>query len=162
MTYYYTKVSSPVGNITLVADKEHLCAIYFSNQRPDKKQFPLLERKDNSRVLKSAVKQLGAYFSGTAQTFDISLRPVGTDFQERVWKALRSIKYGKTVSYGDIAKKIGNPKALRAVGSAIGRNPLSIIVPCHRVIGSNGKLTGFAGGLKTKEYLLNLESEQGR
>ena len=113
-------------------------------------------------MLKSAVKQLGAYFSGKTRTFDISLRPVGTDFQERVWKALRSIKYGKTVSYGDIAKKIGNPKAVRAVGSAIGKNPLSIIVPCHRVIGSNGKLTGFAGGLKTKEYLLNLESRPGK
>ncbi len=162
MKYYYTQMKSPVGNITLVADKGNLCAIYFPNQKPDKNKFPLLERKDNSRVLKSAVKQLGAYFSGKAQMFDVPLKPVGTDFQEGVWKALRSIKYGKTVSYGDIAKKIGNPKAVRAVGSAIGKNPLSIIVPCHRVIGSNGQLTGFAGGLKTKEYLLNLESRQGK
>ena len=157
MNYYYTLMKSPVGNITLVSDSDNLCAIYFPNQKIDRKKFPNIEKKDNNKVLKSAVKQLSAYFAGKTEKFDISLRPVGTDFQQRVWMALRSIKYGKTVSYGDIAKKIGNPKAVRAVGAAIGKNPLSIIVPCHRVIGSNGKLTGFAGGLSTKEYLLDLE-----
>ena len=89
------------------------------------------------------------------------LRPVGTDFQEQVWQALTTIGYGETVSYGDIANYIKNPKAVRAVGAAIGRNPISIIIPCHRVIGSNGKLTGFAGGLSTKEFLLNLENRLG-
>ena len=158
MKYYYTKMKSPVGNITLVADKQYLCAIYWKNQKVDKKKFPDIERKDGNKVLRSTVKQLNNYFAGKTQKFDIPLRPVGTDFQEQVWKALRSINYGKTLSYGDIAKKIGNPKAVRAVGAAIGKNPLSIIVPCHRVIGSNGKLTGFAGGLKTKEFLLDLES----
>jgi len=159
MKYYYTVMKSPVGDITLIADKESLCGIYWPNQNPDNKKFPNLEKKDGSKVLRSAVKQLNFYFAGKTERFDIPLRPVGTDFQENVWKALRSIKYGKTVSYGDIAKKIGNPKAVRAVGAAIGKNPLSIIVPCHRVIGSNGKLTGFAGGLGTKEFLLNLESQ---
>lgn len=157
MKYSYTVMKSPVGDIILIADKENLCAIYWPNQKPDNKKFPDIERKDGSKVLRSAVKQLNSYFAGNSEKFDIPLRPVGTDFQERVWKALRSIKYGKTVSYGDIAKKIGNPKAVRAVGAAIGKNPLSIIVPCHRVIGSNGKLTGFAGALGTKEFLLNLE-----
>lgn len=162
MKYSYTVMKSPVGDITLIADKENLCAIYWPNQKPDKKKFPDLEKKDGSKVLRSAVNQLNSYFAGKADKFDIPLRPVGTDFQERVWKALRSIKYGKTVSYGDIAKKIGNPKAVRAVGAAIGKNPLSIIVPCHRVIGSNGKLTGFAGGLGTKEFLLNLENQSAK
>ena len=157
MKYYYTMMNSPVGDITLVADEENLCAIYWQNQKPDSRKFPDLEKNDKSRVLRSAALQLSSYFMGRTQKFDIPLRPVGTDFQEKVWRALRSIKYGKTVSYGEIARKIGNPKAVRAVGAAIGKNPLSIIVPCHRVIGSNGKLTGFAGGLETKEFLLNME-----
>ncbi|MEM7007971.1 MAG: methylated-DNA--[protein]-cysteine S-methyltransferase [Thermodesulfobacteriota bacterium] len=159
MKYFYTNMTSPVGKLTLVADEHNLCAICFPNQKPDKRKFPNLKKNENLRVLKSSVNQLSDYFAGKTQKFDLPLRPVGTDFQENVWKALRSIKYGKTVSYGDIAKKIGNPKAVRAVGSAIGKNPLSIIVPCHRVIGANGKLTGFAGGLKTKEFLLNFESK---
>ena len=158
MKYYYTEMESPVGELTLVADKNSLCCIYFPNQKPDRKKFPEVEKTDSNRVLKSAVKQLNQYFSGKKVDFELPLRPVGTRFQEQVWKALKSIKYGKTVSYGDIAKKIKKPKAVRAVGAAIGKNPLSIIVPCHRVIGANGKLTGFAGGLSTKEFLLDLES----
>jgi methylated-DNA-[protein]-cysteine S-methyltransferase len=122
-------------------------------------KFPDLENNDSNHVLKSAVKQLKAYFSGTRREFDIPLRPVGTVFQEEVWLALRSISYGETVSYSDIAKQIGRPKAVRAVGAAIGKNPLSIMIPCHRVIGANGKLIGFAGGLSTKEFLLNLENQ---
>ena len=144
MKYYYTKMKSPVGDITLIADTDNLCAIYWPNQKPDKRKFPDFEKSDKNKVLRSAIKQLRDYFAGKTDKFDIPLRPVGTEFQERVWMALRSIKYGKTVCYGDIAKKIGNPKAVRAVGAAIGKNPLSIIVPCHRVIGSDGKLTGFA------------------
>lgn len=157
MKYYYTVMKSPVGEITLVADKEHLCAIYWDNQKIDRNKFPDIEKKDENKVLRSATKQLNSYLAGKKEKFDIPIRLVGTNFQQRVWRALKSIKYGKTVSYGDIAKKIGNPKAVRAVGSAIGKNPLSIIFPCHRVIGSNGKLTGFAGGLKTKEFLIELE-----
>jgi methylated-DNA-[protein]-cysteine S-methyltransferase len=152
-------MKSSVGKITLVADNVSLRAIYWLNQKPDRVKFPDLENNDSNHVLKSAVKQLKAYFSGTRREFDIPLRPVGTVFQEEVWLALRSISYGETVSYSDIAKQIGRPKAVRAVGAAIGKNPLSIMIPCHRVIGANGKLIGFAGGLSTKEFLLNLENQ---
>jgi len=161
MKYYYTVMESPVGDITLIADEESLCAIYWQNQKPDNKKFPGLEKKDDNKVLRSSVKQLNSYFKGKRTEFDLPLRPVGTNFQERVWRALTSIGYGETVSYGDIANNINNPKAVRAVGAAIGKNPISIIIPCHRVIGSNGKLTGFAGGLSTKEFLLNLENQLG-
>jgi methylated-DNA-[protein]-cysteine S-methyltransferase len=159
MKYNYTVMKSSVGKITLVADNVSLRAIYWLNQKPDRVKFPDLENNDSNHVLKSAVKQLKAYFSGTRREFDIPLRPVGTVFQEEVWLALRSISYGETVSYSDIAKQIGRPKAVRAVGAAIGKNPLSIMIPCHRVIGANGKLIGFAGGLSTKEFLLNLENQ---
>jgi len=159
MTYYYTVMKSPVGDITLIADDVCLRGIYWPNQKPDRVKFPNLEKSNYNRVLKSAVKQLESYFSGKRIEFDIPLSPVGTDFQEEVWEALRSIGYGQTVSYSDIARTIGRPKAVRAVGAAIGKNPLSIMIPCHRVIGSSGKLTGFAGGLGTKEFLLNLETQ---
>lgn len=158
MKYYYTVMESPVGGITLIADNDNLCAIYWPNQKPDNKKFPDLERNDRSKVLKSTVKQLNSYFKGKRTDFDLPLRPVGTNFQEQVWQALTTISYGDTVSYGDIANDIKSPKAVRAVGAAIGKNPISIIIPCHRVIGSDGKLTGFAGGLSTKEFLLNLEN----
>ena len=159
MKYNYTVMKSSVGKITLVADNVSLRAIYWLNQKPDRVKFPDLENNDSNHVLKSAVKQLKAYFSGTRRKFDIPLGPVGTVFQEEVWLALRSISYGETVSYSDIAKQVGRPKAVRAVGAAISKNPLSIMIPCHRVIGANGKLTGFAGGLSTKEFLLNLENQ---
>jgi len=158
MKYYYSVMKSPVGDITLIADDENLCSIYWPNQEPDKKKFSDLERKDNSKVLRTAVKQLNQYFKGNRSVFDLPIQMDGTDFQRNVWHALSSIKFGETVSYRDIANKVGNPKAVRAVGAAIGKNPISIIIPCHRVIGPNGKLTGFAGGLDTKEFLLDLES----
>lgn len=158
MKYYYSVMKSPVGDITLIADDENLCSIYWPNQEPDKKKFSDLERKDNSKVLRAAVKQLNQYFDGKRPAFDLPIKMDGTDFQRNVWRALTSIKFGETVSYRDIANKVGNPKAVRAVGAAIGKNPISIIIPCHRVIGTNGKLTGFAGGLGTKEFLLDLES----
>jgi len=156
--YFYTIMDSPVGDIILIADNENICSIYWPNQEPDKKKFPNLERKDGSKVLKAAVKQLNQYFEGKRPVFDIPIKMDGTEFQRNVWDALSSIKFGETVSYRDIANKVGNPKAVRAVGAAIGKNPISIIVPCHRVIGADGKLTGFAGGLGTKEFLLDLES----
>lgn len=158
LKYYYTVMKSPVGDITLIADDVSLRGIYWPNQKPDRVKFPDLEKYNSNRVLKSAVKQLESYFSGKRKDFNIPLSPVGTEFQKEVWEALRLISYGETVSYGDIAKQIGRPKAVRAVGGAIGRNPLSILIPCHRVIGASGKLTGFAGSLSTKEFLLNLES----
>ncbi len=162
MKYYYTVIESPVGGITLIADDGNLCAIYWPNQKVDNKKFPDLEKKDGSNILISAIKQLNDYFKGKRTEFDLPLRPVGTDFQEQVWQALTTIGYGYTVSYGDIANDIKNPKAVRAVGAAIGKNPISIIIPCHRVIGANGKLTGFAGGLSIKEFLLDLESSSDK
>ena len=158
MKYFYTVMGTPVGDILLIADNKNLCSIYWPNQEPDKKKFLNLERKDHSKVLRTVVKQLYQYFEGKRVVFDLPIKMVGTTFQRKVWDALTSIKFGETVSYRDIAKKVGNPKAVRAVGAAIGKNPISIIIPCHRVIGSNGKLTGFAGGVVAKELLLDLEN----
>ena len=107
---------------------------------------------------KEAQQQLAEYFNGQRKVFELDLDPQGTDFQKKVWKQLIKIPYGQTVSYGELARRIGNPKASRAVGMANGRNPISIIIPCHRVIGSNGSLTGFGGGIEVKQYLLDLES----
>ena len=116
--------------------------------------------KKNARPFKDVCKQLDSYFKGRLKNFDLPLEPPGTPFQQSVWQALLTIPYGQTCSYADIATQIKNPKAVRAVGNANGRNPISIIIPCHRVIGSNGSLTGFGGGLPTKTYLLNLENPQ--
>ena len=112
-------------------------------------------------ITEAACSQLQAYFDGTLREFDLQLCPKGTAFQNQVWDALQHVKYGETASYLDIAKAIGNPKAVRAVGMANGRNPIAIVVPCHRIIGSNKTLTGYAGGLPRKQYLLNLEGAQG-
>lgn len=112
---------------------------------------------ETSSVLQQAKEQLDAYFAGKRKTFDVALHPIGTDFQLQVWKALRNIPYGETMSYQDIALSIGKPKACRAVAKAIGANGISILIPCHRVIGSNHALTGFAGGLEAKSFLLRLE-----
>lgn len=158
MKYFYTVMGTPVGDIVLIADNKNLCSIYWPNQEPDKKKFLNLERKDHSKVLRTVVKQLYQYFEGKRVVFDLPIKMVGTTFQRKVWDALTTIKFGETASYRDIAKKVGNPKAARAVGAAIGKNPISIIIPCHRVIGANGKLTGFAGGVVAKELLLDLES----
>ena len=115
------------------------------------------KKNDNNRVRERAEKQLAEYFQGKRREFDLQLSPEGTDFQKSVWKGLSKIDYGKTISYGEQARRIGNPKAMRAVGGANGKNPIAIIIPCHRVIGSNGTLTGFGGGLNAKTFLLNLE-----
>jgi methylated-DNA-[protein]-cysteine S-methyltransferase len=147
------KMNSPVGPIYLVASEDGLHAVAWHQAR-----IPLNRKAEG--LIKDAVKQLEEYFAGKRKTFDLPLAPKGTDFQMRVWEQLRKIPYGVTKSYGEIARKIGQPTASRAVGAANGQNPLGIVVPCHRVIGSTGKLTGFAGGMKNKEYLLNLESGQ--
>ena len=115
----------------------------------------------HNAITDAACSQLQAYFDGTLREFDLPLCPSGTAFQNQVWNALQQVKYGETASYLDIAKTIGNPKAVRAVGMANGRNPIAIVVPCHRIIGSNKTLTGYAGGLPRKQYLLNLEGAQG-
>ncbi|MBK5512739.1 methylated-DNA--[protein]-cysteine S-methyltransferase [Pseudomonas sp. TH15] len=157
MTYTCTTMPSPVGELKLVANGSRLAAILWENDKPNRVRLgPMTEAADNP-ILMRAVKQLQEYFAGTRNQFDLELDFVGTEFQKKVWQALLTIPFGETRSYSQIAEQIGNPSAVRAVGAANGRNPISIIAPCHRVIGASGKLTGFAGGLEAKERLLTLE-----
>jgi methylated-DNA-[protein]-cysteine S-methyltransferase len=145
---------SPVGVLTLTAERTGLTGIYFDNHSVGAP--PPGDAAPNAH-LDQARKQLDQYFSGRRKVFDLPLAPSGTPFQMRVWVELLKIPFGETTSYGAIADALNNPNAVRAVGGAVGRNPISIIVPCHRVIGASGKLTGFAGGLPRKERLLGLE-----
>jgi methylated-DNA-[protein]-cysteine S-methyltransferase len=157
MTYAYKMIASPVGELTLIASEKGLAAILWEDDDPARVRLhPRVEAADHP-VLCEAERQLAAYFEGDRRAFDLPLDFQGTDFQKRVWAALLAIPFGETRSYGDIARAIGAPNAFRAVGAANGRNPISIVAPCHRVIGTNGALTGFAGGMKAKEYLLRLE-----
>ena len=155
--YVHSTMNSPVGTLTLVATDEGLAGILWENDWPKRVQLRVETRDDSHPVLIETERQLNEYFSGRRTEFALKLDVDGTPFQRRVWNALRTIPFGETRSYGDIAKQIGNPGAMRAVGAANGRNPVSIVVPCHRVIGSNGKLTGFGGGLDAKAFLLTLE-----
>lgn len=145
---------SPVGALTLVSDGAALAGVYFESQ---KHGAPPAGPRGTDKIIDTARKQLDAYFAGRRKVFDLPLAPKGTAFQTRVWHALTKIPYGETVSYGAIANAIGSPKAVRAVGAANGRNPIPIIIPCHRVIGADGSLTGFGGGMARKELLLDLE-----
>ena len=149
--YFY---SSPVGKLGLVEEDGALTHLCF-DKNSDK--LPPGAKLRETPLLKRAAKQLDEYFSGTRREFELPLRPKGTAFQRAVWEALCAIPYGETCSYGDIAARIGRPQAARAVGGANNRNPIAIIVPCHRVIGANGDLVGFGCGLAMKEFLLNLE-----
>jgi methylated-DNA-[protein]-cysteine S-methyltransferase len=157
VTYHSKTIWSPVGELTLVADERGLAAILWENDRPERVRLGPLTEKADHPVLVETERQLGEYFAGERRTFDVPLSFAGTDFQKRVWAALLAIPFGETRSYGEIASQLGNPGASRAVGAANGRNPISIIAPCHRVVGSTGKLTGFAGGLGAKAFLLELE-----
>jgi methylated-DNA-[protein]-cysteine S-methyltransferase len=160
MTYAYKTMKSPVGELKLVASDKGLAAILWENDKPRRVRLdPGLEDK-NHPVLLEAERQLNDYFSGKRKSFSVKLDFRGTEFQKKVWAALLTIPFGETRSYGQIAKQIENPKAVRAVGAANGKNPISIIAPCHRVIGSTGKLTGFAGGLEAKACLLALEGRK--
>ena len=156
---YYKTIESPVGKLRLMATDKGLSAVLFNGGRGVKKLPPsALEQDDNHPMLKKAEKQLKEYFAGKRKDFDLPLDPQGTVFQIKAWRELSKIPYGKTISYGEQAKRVGDAKKARAVGMANGRNPLAIVVPCHRVIGASGALTGFGGGLKTKKYLLDLET----
>jgi len=158
--YYYKVIPSPVGDLKLVASEKALCAVLFNRGRDSKVALNgNYEERESHPVLKLAEKQLAEYFAGKRQSFDLPLEPKGTVFQMKAWKQLQKIPYGVTISYSEQAKGLGDQKKARAVGMANGRNPLSIVVPCHRVIGASGSLTGFGGGLKTKEYLLKLEQK---
>ena len=160
MSYVYKKIGSPIGKLKLVASDKGLAAILWEKEDPRRVQLsPQREEPDNGFLLE-AERQLGQYFKGELKQFDVPLDFVGTDFQKSVWTELLAIPFGETRTYGQIANRIGKPKSARAVGAANGRNPIAIIAPCHRVIGSTGKLTGFAGGLEAKDHLLALEGHE--
>jgi methylated-DNA-[protein]-cysteine S-methyltransferase len=156
----HTVVDSPVGPLTLVATDGVLSGLYMTEQRhrPPEDTFGA----PDDTPFTEPVRQLDAYFAGDLTDFDLDLRLDGTPFQQRVWSALRDIPYGETVSYGQLADRLGKPSASRAVGLANGRNPIGIIVPCHRVVGASGSLTGYGGGLDRKRRLLDFESGAGR
>lgn len=158
MAYFYKCMKSPVGELKLVAGDNGLAAILWENDDPKRVALQELQEKNDHAILLEAERQLNEYFAGNLRKFSIRLDFAGTDFQKKVWNALLTIPYGETRSYAEIARQVGSPKAVRAVGAANGKNPISIIAPCHRVIGSNGKLTGFAGGLEAKSCLLSIES----
>lgn len=153
----YRKIASPVGELTLVAGEAGLVAILWPEERPGRVPFDAQPEETAHPVLDEAERQLGDYFAGRRQQFDLPLDFRGTAFQRQVWAELLKIPFGTTLSYGAIATEIGRPGASRAVGAANGRNPISIVAPCHRVIGGSGKLTGFAGGLAAKAFLLDHE-----
>lgn len=156
----YLIIPSPVGELLLTGDGGLVTGLYFL-QGP---HAPAVTQDWNldPRPFADAERQLEEYFAGERQAFDVTLAPAGTEFQLRVWQELRHIPYGETISYGELAKRIGQPDASRAVGLANGANPISILIPCHRVVGTNGKLTGYGGGLENKRLLLDLEASQRR
>jgi methylated-DNA-[protein]-cysteine S-methyltransferase len=154
MNYVY--LDTPIGKLLLAGDAQALRRIGFPNNNTPEPGWI----EEPTGPLKDAARQLREYFRRDRISFDLPLAPEGTSFQKKVWRALQDIPYGETISYGDLARRVGNPKASRAVGAANGQNPIPIVIPCHRVIGANGKLTGFGGGLPVKEVLLALEAEQ--
>ncbi len=154
---YYCYLDTPIGELLLAGDDDALSMIGFP--KGSMRRDPEPDWIYNEKPLRKARQQLEEYFAGSRKEFDLALNINGTEFQVSVLEALRDIPYGETVSYGEIARRIGRPRAVRAVGAANGRNPIPIVVPCHRVIGSSGDLTGFGGGLDTKEALLRLEAE---
>ena len=166
---FYAEMESPVGGLRLVGDGEKLRQVWFLDGRPAcgkttehrHRKAPETGWVQNERPFAEAIRQLRAYFARELREFDLPLEMEGTEFQLAVWRELRRIPYGETTTYLELAKRIRNPKAVRAVGLANGQNPIPIIVPCHRVIGSDGSLTGFGGGVENKRRLLELERGQG-
>jgi methylated-DNA-[protein]-cysteine S-methyltransferase len=160
MVTCYQWIESPTGKLLLVADEIGLRAVSFAEGRTPPQVSP--DWKKDPSPLRETMRQLRAYFGAELQHFDLTLKPQGTEFQRRVWNALLEIPYGETTSYGELACRLGNPAASRAVGLANGSNPIAIVIPCHRVIGSTGKLTGYGGGLENKRWLLDFERSQFR
>jgi methylated-DNA-[protein]-cysteine S-methyltransferase len=160
MTIFYKEMESPVGKLRLVANANALVAVLWERERPNRVKLPAPKLDTQQPILVEAERQLNEYFSGTRTEFDLPLELHGSEFQKKVWRALRKIPFGQTRSYLYLAKTVGSAKAARAVGAANGKNPLSIVVPCHRVIGANGSLTGFAGGLDAKAKLLAFEGKR--
>ena len=157
---HYETLTTPVGDLLIAVRNDKLVHVGFAEERhPHQRKGTWLA--DASKTVKERT-QLSEYFAGVRQQFDLELLPVGTDFQRQVWSELRRIPYAETISYGELARRIGNPKAMRAVGLANGRNPIPIVVPCHRVIGANGSLTGFGGGVERKRWLLDHEQTHAK
>lgn len=159
MTILYTQIESPIDRILITSDGEALTGLHMVEHRHYEVLTDNWKRDDNARPFAETRRQMAAYFAGELTEFDLPLAMRGTEFQQQVWRELQNIPFGVTISYGELANRVGNPNSSRAVGSANGRNPISIIVPCHRVIGSNGKLTGYGGGMERKEWLLAHESK---
>jgi methylated-DNA-[protein]-cysteine S-methyltransferase len=155
---YYTRFESPVKQLLLVSDGNALTGLYFHTHRHGEEIQPDWEQVDTAAPFPQVKEQLAAYFAGELQNFDLPLSLAGSLFQRLVWSKLQDIPYGKTSSYGELARQVGRPASVRAVGGANARNPISIIVPCHRVIGANGSLTGYGGGLEVKAALLSFEA----
>ena len=158
MNEHRARWTSPLGEVLLSANEHFLTGLWFHDQKYAPEMFEPTKSAEDSKVLHSTIEWLLQYFRGDAPEHqELQVQPVGTDFQQQVWRALLSIPSGKTTTYKELADNIKKPKAVRAVGTAVGRNPVSLVIPCHRVIGSNGSLTGYAGGLPRKEALLQLE-----
>lgn len=157
MELVFTEMASPVGLLKLVATDQALVAVLWENENPKRVRLAELVEDKKHPILLETQKQLNEYFAGQRTQFDLPLDFEGTEFQKKIWQALLTIPFGETRSYKQIAEQVGNVKAVRAVGAANGKNPISIIAPCHRVVGANGKLVGFAGGLENKSILLELE-----
>ncbi|MDX3849950.1 methylated-DNA--[protein]-cysteine S-methyltransferase [Streptomyces sp. AK02-01A] len=155
----HTIIDSPLGGLTVVAENDALTGLYFERHRGRPAAEALGTRSDER--FEETRRQLGQYFTGERHDFDLPLAPAGDEFQQRVWDLLRQIPYGQTRSYGDLARQLGDPSLAQAVGAANGRNPLCVLIPCHRVIGADGKLVGYAGGLDRKRQLLDLEEPAG-
>ncbi|MBS1700077.1 MAG: methylated-DNA--[protein]-cysteine S-methyltransferase [Armatimonadetes bacterium] len=154
----HAEIDSPIGPIHLFANEKGLTGLYMNTHRDALPPAAMLSA-DQNLFLSSAAKELGEYFEGKRKDFSVTLDPHGTQFQMRVWTELLNIPFGQTISYGELAKRLGDPLLTRAVGTANGQNPISIIIPCHRVIGANGHLTGYGGGIEKKRWLLDHEAE---
>ena len=159
MTLFYKEIESPVGKLKLVAKANALIAVLWKQERPNRVKLRTPKPDPHHPILLETERQLTEYFSNQRTEFELPLEPDGSEFQKKVWQALRAIPFGQTRSYLDLAKILGSLKAARAVGVANSKNPLSIVVPCHRVVGSDGSLTGYAGGLRAKAALLALEAK---
>lgn len=154
----YKIIPSPVGLLKIVTNSRALVAILWDNEKLNRVRLDQMVEESHNPLILETEKQLTDYFLGHRKNFNLPLEILGTPFQQEVWRQLEKIAYGSTWTYKEVSTKIDHPTAIRAVGTAIGRNPISIIIPCHRVIGTNGNLTGFAGGLERKKFLLDLES----
>lgn len=155
---YYDTLESPWGAMLIAASDKGLTGVYFHRQKYHPKRGKEWQHAPDNAHLKRAKRQLGEYFAGKRKVFDLELDPAGSEFQKQVWRAIAGVPYGETISYGELARRCGFPEGARAAGAATGRNPIGIVVPCHRIVGSNGKLTGYAGGLDKKRALLALEA----